>query len=87
MTSKVNVYCIHDKKAKTYETLFCVPNNAYAIRSFSEAVNKDTPYGKYPEDFELVQLGTYDQETGKIMALPSPAILIQATDVKTETSK
>ena len=80
----MNIYCIHDKKAETYETIFCLPNNAYAIRSFQEAVNKDTPYGNYPEDFELVQLGEYNQETGKLEALPSPAILIQATDLKTE---
>lgn len=80
---KMNVYCIHDKKAKTFETPFCLPNNAYAIRSFQDAVNNEkSPYHKYSQDFELVQLGEYNQDTGKLTPLPSPAILIQATDLK-----
>lgn len=83
----MNVYCIHDKQAETYETPFTLPNHAYAIRSFQDAVNKDTPYGKYPTDFELVHLGTYDQETGKFESLELPVVLSQATDYKNEQSQ
>lgn len=79
----MNVYAVHDKKAKTYETPFCLPNNAYAIRSFQDAVNKDTPYGKFPEDFELVVLGTYNQETGLLKG-EQIKVLVTAKDVKNE---
>lgn len=87
MNCKINLYAIHDKKAKTYETPFALPNNAYAVRSFQDAVSKDTPYNKYAQDFELVHLGVYDQETGELKSLPEPAILVQASDLKPAETK
>lgn len=58
------VCSIYDHKAK----VFCVPffsvNNETAQRDFGYAANDPkTEIGRYPTDFTLFRLGTYDDET------------------------
>ena len=64
---KMNIYSIKDRKA-SYGNPYIIQNDELAIRDIKVAVNdqKGGVLNKFPEDFELTRLGTFDTETGKI---------------------
>lgn len=50
-----------------FETAYCMPNNASAIRQFGDIVKKEgTRYNVHPEDYDLYYLGDFDDNTGEI---------------------
>jgi hypothetical protein len=51
-------------------------HDAVAVRSFREIVAmKESQVGKHPEDFELVRVGSYDDETFKV-APENPQVVV-----------
>lgn len=66
-------YSVHDQAAESYGMPVVQPSKGIAIRQFAEQVNDKTSFiGKHPGDFTLFELGTYDSETGKIIAHEAP---------------
>lgn len=60
------VCAVFDKKTGLYENPFVVRHVGEATREWDLVVkNKDTKFGKNPEDFQLMELGTYDFTLGK----------------------
>ncbi len=56
---------VYDVKAEMYLEPFWAPTIEFAIRGFREAVN--TPghqFAKWPEDYTLFHIGTFDQKLG-----------------------
>lgn len=63
----MNIFSIYDTKSQTYGRPFFERNQQTALRSVRMVVNNPTSenqYNKYPQDFELHVIGTYDDETG-----------------------
>lgn len=58
---------VFDRKAGVYARPFVTPNKAMARRSF-EAARQDssTELSKFPEDFSLHVLGSFNDETGEV---------------------
>lgn len=90
MATKFVAVCVKDLAAETFGTPFFVPNQAIALRTFSNEVNrmdeKNTLFSN-PEHFELYQVGTFDDQTawyepemkdGK----PFPKLLARAQELK-----
>lgn len=65
-----NVISVYDKKTGLFDKPFVVRHNGEAIREW-DIVTKDTQtkFGKNPEDFDLYQIGTYNDETGEMVSL------------------
>jgi hypothetical protein len=60
-------FSIYDEKAKAFLPPFYLPQEGMAIREFASAANDpDTNIGKYPQDYTLFTLGTFDDENGAI---------------------
>lgn len=60
---------VYDIKSCFYSKPVAVPADGAAIRSVQDAVNdKSTEYAKHPEDYQLFNLGTYDDITGEIVS-------------------
>jgi hypothetical protein len=56
---------LYDRATEAYAPVMTVHTRAEAIRSFRQAVNdKTTPMHNNPTDYELYQVGTYDDQTG-----------------------
>jgi len=85
---KTKVYTIFDSKTAAYLQPFYLRSNGEAIRAFTEAVNdpKSTFY-KYPEDFILFEIGTWDDNDCCISMLKAPVSLSTGLSLKTETLK
>jgi len=57
------MYSVYDKKAKIFNVPVFLHNTAVACRAFGElANNPDHQYGKHPGDYELWEIGTYDDQ-------------------------
>lgn len=76
---------IKDRVADTYHPPFCVPNTGIAVRMFTDEINKASEQNimyKHPDDFDLYQLGMYDDETALVTQDAVPRQLCLGRDVK-----
>ncbi|QXP08657.1 MAG: nonstructural protein [Arizlama microvirus] len=79
----VNAYCVLDRKAKIYNTPYFIMNDAVAIRQFSMVVNgQDSMVAKFPEDYILYRVGSFDMLEGKINPEPFPVEVTTGNKVK-----
>lgn len=76
------MYGIYDLKARQYEQPLYLPHHAAAIRMVKDIMdNPKSIIGKYPEDFELHYMGTYDKETGLHANVNVPELIISLANL------
>ena len=78
------IYTIRDSAAALYGRPFYVQGPAVAVRSFTDEVNKAEPQNdlfNHPEDFELFELGTYNDATAVFELYSQPKPLCTAKQV------
>lgn len=63
---KLNMYSIHDQKAKAFMQPFFMSTDGQAIRAFTDNINssESSMITAHPEDFTLYLLGTFDDQNG-----------------------
>lgn len=60
------VCAIYDNKTQSYHAPFYVKHTAQAERWFATVLmDANSDIAKFPADYSLVQLGEFDEETGK----------------------
>lgn len=60
----MQIFTVYDSAAGAYLQPFFAPTIEFAIRQFRQAVNApDHHFGKFPDDFTLFSLGSFDQST------------------------
>lgn len=58
---------IHDRALDAFQQPFTVRALGEGIRAFQDAVNdSNTAMHKHPDDYDLYEIGTYDDHTAKI---------------------
>lgn len=64
----LGLFSVFDVKGKLFGLPFCMINEGLAVRLFTEVVNdgKSTE-SKYPSDYVLYKLGTFDQKDGQVV--------------------
>lgn len=78
------MFAVWDSKAEEYMNPFVASTKGLAIRSFiGYATEKDSVVGKYPADFSLFHLGSFDTVTGVFKCLNAPLNLGSAKDFST----
>lgn len=58
---------VRDLKAEAFGAPFFVQNIGIATRSFTDEVNREAPdnmYWKHADDFQLFEVGEFDDQTG-----------------------
>ncbi len=64
---KMELFAVLDQAAERFLELFCAPTLEFAIRGFREACGQEGhQFRKFPEDFSLFHVGTFDCELGVI---------------------
>jgi len=81
------VVSINDRKAEVYSGLFVVPTLAVAMRQFAGAVEADATMKAHPEDFRLVQVGEYNLDTGELLPVYPPQLIIEAAELVRRESR
>ena len=82
----INVICsVKDRAADAFGRPLFVPSVGLAIRSFTDEVNRsadDNQMHHHPDDFDLYELGTFDDNTGIIVCHVTPKQLALGKQVK-----
>lgn len=82
----INVICsVKDRAADAFGRPLFVPSVGLAIRSFTDEVNRkadDNQMYAHADDFDLFELGTFDDSTGVIECHPQPKQLALGKQVK-----
>lgn len=76
---------VRDRVADVFNTPYSVPHVGMAVRSFSDEVNRADEANmlyKHPDDFDLYQIGTYDDSTAMITQDVQPRQLVLGRDCK-----
>ena len=61
------MFSVYDIKAEAYLTPFFMMNDKVAMRAFGDmANNEEHMFNKHPTDYALMEIGVYDEETGKV---------------------
>lgn len=84
---KMIVVSIKDRAADAFGRPFYVPSVGVAIRSFQDEVNRaaeDNQMYQHPDDFDLYDLGSFDDNTGSFTLHETPTLLTLGKQVKAE---
>lgn len=76
-----SLYSVRDIKAQTFCNPFASLNDGTARRDFAHAAqDKSHGIGQNPEDYSLCIVGSFNDESGEIIALQHPTFLCNASD-------
>lgn len=84
----LHVMSLFDKKARAFNRPFFVAHVDLGVRSLAGEVNQQasaTPpseLARFPEDFALYTLGTFDDGTGHFQLTATPTIVCEAVALK-----
>lgn len=76
---------VKDRAADAYGRPMFVPSAGVAIRSFSDEINRDNAENQlynHPDDFDLYELGEFDDNTGLFSLHEQPKLLSLGKQVK-----
>nr|DAE25655.1 MAG TPA: DNA binding protein [Microviridae sp. ctMIi2] len=81
-----NAYAVQDIKANRYNNPFFMLSHAEAMRAFQQnCQNPETLWHKYPEDFRLMNIGAFDDETANLTSFKTPIYLCSGLDYVKKT--
>lgn len=76
------ICAVRDSAVAAYVRPFYVPAVGAAARGFGDEVNRvDSDMHKHPDDYELFELGEFDEETGRFIILEVPRLVCRGKDV------
>ena len=78
------IVSVKDTAAQAFGRPVFVPTVSVAVRSFRDEVNRSDSkedMAQHPEDFELYELGSFDDSTGKVEVI-EPRLVARAKDLK-----
>lgn len=79
----LNAYAVYDAKSRSYARPFFVVNADVAVRMFTQLANDpNTEIGRYPTDFTLYCVGSYDDELGAMYPAKELEVLGVAANFK-----
>lgn len=78
------IFAIKDLATETYVTPLFLRSRGEAMRTFTDAANDpQSMVSKHPEDYELYELGAFDEQTGEITSQDVPEKMARAKDLLT----
>lgn len=81
----LTIVSIKDRAADAFMRPFFVPTANMAIRSFMDEVNRDAADNQmfvHPEDFDLYEIGTFDDSNGRIESYSDMKVLMLGKQAK-----
>ena len=79
------IVSVKDSAAEAFGRPMYLQSIGVAIRSFTDEVNredKDNQLFNHPDDFDLYELGVFDDSIGKYELRDNPTVIVRGKDVK-----
>ena len=79
----MRIYSLFDRKVKEYGQLVLSQNDEAVKRSMLEGLQRGNAgtVGQYPEDFDLMCLGVFDPERGRIVPEDIPFLVVNVAEL------
>lgn len=78
----MKVFAVRDAKADAFGGLTVVSTKGLALRGFADAVaDERSEFSKYPDDYMLYELGTYDPNSGELTSHRVPELVVSARSI------
>lgn len=80
----MKVFTIYDHKAETYGDLMFQPTLGAMLRALDQELEKEESYlTKYPEDYTLCEVGTWERQDGKFQTVgDKPTTIAHIVELK-----
>lgn len=79
---ELKIFSVYDRKAGTYGQPFALQSRGVALRTFQSWVqDPNSFFAKFPDDFELYEIGVFHQVSGEIVPF-KPDFVGRASDIK-----
>lgn len=82
---KLKVLAVRDRAVDAFAQPMFVPHIGSAIRSFGDEINNNregNPLYAHPDDYDLYDLGEYDDQTGRIEQPTTPTQIAIGKNLK-----
>jgi hypothetical protein len=79
------IVSVKDSAAEAFGRPMYLQSLGVAIRSFTDEVNredKDNQLFNHPDDFDLYELGVFDDSLGRYELRENPTVIVRGKDVK-----
>jgi hypothetical protein len=79
------IVSVKDSAAEAFGRPMYLQSLGVAIRSFTDEVNredKDNQLYQHPDDFDLYELGVFDDSLGRYELRDNPTVIVRGKDVK-----
>jgi hypothetical protein len=86
---KLVMCSMKDRAADAYARPMFVPSVGVAIRSFSDEINRDDKENQlfnHPDDFDLYELGVFDDSNGRFELYDEPKQIAIGKQVKIQST-
>jgi len=89
----IQLLAIYDKKARIYKNPWPVGSIPEAVRTLSLSLRQKQPgqqanlLAEFPDDYQVVRLGEFDEATGRIHIPATPEILFEVYTLASEEKK
>jgi len=83
------IFSVRDIKVSVYNIPFHSDSEIQAVRTIHAAMAQqpDMLISQFPQDYELFQLGEFEDVTGKITSLDTPKFIINLVAIKTQVEQ
>lgn len=79
----LKLYSIRDSKTEAFNAPFKALTHPEAIRMFQQIMeNPETLIAKFPADYALFYVGTFDEQSGRLMSVEQALHLVSALELK-----
>lgn len=78
---EIKIYSIRDDKTEAYLTPFYSHNDTTAKRTVAISMDGEATHAKYPQDYGLYSLGSFNDQTGQLEATP-PTFICNLIDLQ-----
>lgn len=79
---KAIIFAVKDNAVQSFQMPQFVVHIGGAVRWFTDQVNNpETPYYKHPEDYDLYELGDYDDQDGMLTRKPKAELIVRGKDL------
>lgn len=78
------ILAVKDRALDAYNYPFTQTTVAQAVRGFTDEVNSDperSGVAKHPDDYDLYVIGHYNDQTGTIIPLDAPELVVRGKDL------
>lgn len=78
---KIKMFSIYDVKSEIHHPPHYCHTTGHAIRHFTTLFSQqETTFAKFPEDFRVMEVGEFDDQTGKVTP-KEPHLIAQGTEL------